>query len=907
MAAKPVDQKKKPRRVRRLSLRDRLSRLTYRAAVKLLGPDGEALLRQGGRCDLAAAECADWIGDSLQVQVPSYGGPTDSVVVVRQTAGRQQELEVTCSICSGTCEHQAAALSMILDEKLSLGLSDVPDPGTPMELLTEEELIRRAIAERQQRADEESMLVRAMEDGGPWVDYLITSRQSGKSYRVAFRGFEPGQSYCSCPDYRTNHLGTCKHILHVARKIRRKFSASVLARPYRRRNVSLRVDYGPVLGLRFEIPTKLASGAEKLLEKWRDRTTDSVHDVLDVVRRLERQGTSVHIYPDAEEFVQQRLSSERLRREAAEIRRDPDQHPLLTSLLRVPLLPYQLDGIAFAVGAGRAMLADEMGLGKTIQGVGTAELLARLAGIQRVLVITPASLKSQWRAEIQRFSGRSCQLVSGSAEERADQYAQPAFFTICNYEQVLRDLTPIERSAWDLIILDEGQRIKNWEGKTSRVIKSLRSQFALVLSGTPLENRLEELYSVVSFIDDRRLGPAYRFLHQHRTVDDGGRICGYKNLDVLRETLKPLILRRTRASVALQLPERSTEMVRVRPTAEQLEMSDQHTKAAARIAAKSYLTEMDMLRIQKHLLAARMAADSTFLVDKQPPGFSSKLERLAELLEQLGSEHDRKIIIFSEWTTMLNLVEPLLKNLQMSFVRLDGDVPQKQRPAIIDEFQTSTECRAILMSNAGTTGLNLQAANTVINLDLPWNPAVLEQRIGRAHRMGQKRPVQVYLMITEDTLEERLLDTLAAKHDLALAALDVESSASEVELRGGIEELKRRMERLLGQQPDAPIDASQLDSYENDGKSTVSGASNDQRVRVAAAGGELLGAALQLVGELVQHSGPAQPEQVRQIRQGLDSCLERDETGRHQLRLTFPDEQSVQRLAETLAKLLVPQ
>ena len=162
---------------------------------------------------------------------------------------------------------------------------------------------------------------------------------------------------------------------------------------------------------------------------------------------------------------------------AEEIRQDPAEHPLRRELLNAELLPYQLDGIAFAVGAGRAVLADDMGLGKTIQGIGVAELLARLADIRRVLVVCPASLKSQWRSEIDRFCDRSSQLVIGSAEERVAQYDNDTFFTICNYEQILRDHPTVERIKWDLIILDEGQRIKNWESKTSRLIRSLQFAF----------------------------------------------------------------------------------------------------------------------------------------------------------------------------------------------------------------------------------------------------------------------------------------------------------------------------------------------------------------------------------------------------------------------------------------------
>ena len=161
-------------------------------------------------------------------------------------------------------------------------------------------------------------------------------------------------------------------------------------------------------------------------------------------------------------------------------------------------------------------------------------------------------------------------MVLGSADDRFKQYHNDVFFTICNYEQVLRDLEAIEKVKWDLIILDEGQRIKNWEAKTSQVIKSLRSRYALVLSGTPLENRLEELYSVIEFIDNRRLGLDFFFENQFRISDQKGAVLGYKNLDVMREVLKPVLLRRTRQSVMQELPQRTTEIIRNTPADEQI-------------------------------------------------------------------------------------------------------------------------------------------------------------------------------------------------------------------------------------------------------------------------------------------------------------------------------------------------
>jgi SNF2 family DNA or RNA helicase len=548
------------------------------------------------------------------------------------------------------------------------------------------------------------------------------------------------------------------------------------------------------------------------------------------------------------------------------------------------------------------VLADEMGLGKTIQGVGVAELLAQHAGISRVLIICPASLKSQWAAEIARFSGRESRLVAGRLAEREAQYASPAFFTICNYEQVLRDVLPIERAAWDLIILDEGQRIKNWEAQTSRIIKSLRSRFALVLTGTPIENRLDDLYSIIEFIDDQRLGSAFRFLYRHRTTDERGKVLGYKNLAELRTRLAPVLLRRTRASVALQLPERTKEIIRIAPSDEQLRLHNGHMQVVASITSKRFITEMDLFRLRRALAAARMSANSTFLVENKAPGFSTKLGRLRELLAGLVAEPERKIIIFSEWTTMLDLIEPLLRELHAGFVRLDGSVPQQRRRQLVAKFQRERECRVFLTTNAGSTGLNLQAADTVINVDLPWNPALLDQRIARAHRMGQKRKVHVYLLITERTIEEGLLATLGAKHELAAAVLDPDSTLTEVELQSGTEALKRRLEMLLGAQAAAPDDQSMEARAQAEAAALAERAARKERV--AEAGGQLLGAAFSFLGQLIPTAAEPNPATAAAVRERLAECLETGEDGRPRLTVTLPNADSLTALSDALARLL---
>jgi SNF2 family DNA or RNA helicase len=637
-----------------------------------------------------------------------------------------------------------------------------------------------------------------------------------------------------------------------------------------------------------------------LIRPFLDHPIQNVGDLLECIKKIESLGHEVVIYPDAGEYINRKLYIERIKSQVDEIRKDPKNHPLRKTLLKVELLPYQLDGIAFAVGTGRAVLADDMGLGKTIQGIGAAELLAREAGISKVLVVCPASVKSQWRLEMMRFSDRSHQLVLGSAKERAAQYDHPSFFTICNYEQVLRDLLSIERVKWDFIILDEGQRIKNWEAKTSRVIKALKSPFAMVLSGTPLENRLDELYSVVEFIDDRRLGPAFRFYNRYRVVDEKGKVLGYKNLDELRERLKPVLLRRTRKTVMSELPPRTTEIRRVPPTDEQLTLHNGQMKIIKTIISKKFISEMDLLRLQKALLLCRMVANSTFLVDKVPPGYSSKLVEFENLIDQLIEEEDRKIVLFSEWTTMLGLIEPLLGKRKAGYVRLDGSIPQKKRQGLIHQFQREPDCKFFITTNAGATGLNLQAANTVINVDLPWNPAILEQRISRVHRMGQKRPVQAYLLVTEETLEEKLLGTLSAKHELALAALDLDSKVKTVDLASGMEELKRRLEVLLGATPDGAIDESQKVEVEREVEKLA------RKEKIAAAGGQLLGAAFAFIGEMFPRKEETEEtlHLAESLKNRLADCLEKDENGRLKMTITLPDESILDNMAKSLAQIL---
>jgi superfamily II DNA/RNA helicase len=249
---------------------------------------------------------------------------------------------------------------------------------------------------------------------------------------------------------------------------------------------------------------------------------------------------------------------------------------------------------------------------------------------------------------------------------------------------------------------------------------------------------------------------------------------------------------------------------------------------------------------------------------------------------------------------MLNLIEPLLEKQKLNYVRLDGSVPQKKRQGLMHQFQNDPDCKLFITTNAGSTGLNLQAANTVINVDLPWNPAVLEQRVGRAHRMGQKRPVQVFLLVTENTLEENLLATLSAKHELSLAVLDPQSEVTKVDMATGMEELKKRLEILLGKKPDAAEDESMKERVENEADALA------KKEKIASAGGKLVGAAFAFIGEMF--ADDAESEDMVQMagafRAKLSDCLEKGEDGSLKMTISIPDEAFLDNMARSLAQVV---
>ncbi|MDR2713397.1 MAG: DEAD/DEAH box helicase, partial [Clostridiales bacterium] len=477
-------------------------------------------------------------------------------------------------------------------------------------------------------------------------------------------------------------------------------------------------------------------------------------------------------------------------------------------LIKAELFPYQKEGVEFTLFKKVAIIADEMGLGKTLQAITAAVLKKQIFGFEKVLVVCPATLKSQWKKEIEAFTNEKALIISGTPKERESQYLDDNyFFFIVNYETILRDSLAINKAGMDFLILDEAQRIKNYETKTSSSIKRLQARHTLVITGTPIENRLIDIFSIISVLDPYFFGPLWEFSYQHCLFDPekANKINGYYNLQALNERLKDLLLRREKRNVLDQLPNLQQINIPVELSPEQAEYHASYAKGIASILQKKFLTAYDMQKMQLLLCKMRMVCDSTYLVDEET-NISPKMEELKDILfEQFDlANTNRKVIIFSEWVKVHKLIGQMLRQNKIGFVELSGKVPVKLRGDLIKKFANTPECKIFLSTEAGGAGLNLQMADTLINFELPWNPAKKNQRIGRIDRLGQRSSnLTIYNLISRNSIEQQIAAGLLVKQNLFEGVLDSGSKTDYVDFSSkGRSQFIDQLEAFLNQPKD---------------------------------------------------------------------------------------------------------
>lgn len=451
------------------------------------------------------------------------------------------------------------------------------------------------------------------------------------------------------------------------------------------------------------------------------------------------------------------------RREIEELRTQDDA--VFASTL--PLFPYQNVGARFLTRAKSALLADEVGLGKTIQTLAVIQE----ADPESVLILCPAILKYQWEAEIRKFlPGWDVQVIDGTAMERRQKWIASADIYIANYELLMRDFEHVAGTEWDIVVADEATRIANPLTKTYKALQKVSARRRIALTGTPVSNRPDEIWGIVNWLAPGVLGNYLQFIERYCVRNFFGGIASYKNLEELNARIKRFMIRRKKEDVLKELPAKIISDV---PFA----LSDNERALYVKLR-KELLHEIEAEDISKlenpitiqntltKMLRLRQVANSLELVSEKTE--SSKLELLRGLLQEFV-ENGRKTIIFTFFAGMADILEREL--VAYAPLKITGDTLNENRQDIIDMFNKDEKYKVLVMTSAGQFGLNIQAASVIVHYDQEWSLAKMEQREGRAHRIGQDKTVLVYNLLAKGTIDEYVAKIVRGKQKLSDSVL----------------------------------------------------------------------------------------------------------------------------------------
>ena len=625
---------------------------------------------------------------------------------------------------------------------------------------------------RKQVTDIEHFNISCVDDDLFPGEYIVRNPEKNNEYKVVYRGANSEWNYCSCMDFKTSRLGTCKHIEAVKKWFGGKRGVHVHRElpPY----TSVYLSYRDERCVKIRIGSDNKEAYEQLAKDYFDKNhvlkKSAYARIGSFLKQARQISDTFRCYKDTIDFIID--IREKAKREKIVKKYDDEK---LDNLLKVNLYPYQKEGIRFAAKAGKAIIADEMGLGKTIQAIGTAELLRKEGLIGSVLILCPTSLKYQWRSEIKKFTDAEVFVIEGSHLKRKEAYNRPEPYKIISYNSAANDIKILGSLQTDMLIMDEVQRLKNWNTQISRAARKIEADYSVILSGTPLENKLDELYSIVEFVDNFRLAPYYLFKDKHIITDETGKVLGYKNLNDIGKKLSDILIRRRKKDVKLQMPERSDKNLFIPMTNEQKDMHQEWQNQVRLLVLKwrkmHFLSDKDRKRLLLFLSQMRMVCDSSYILD-QKTRYDTKVDECVNIISDIISEEGEKVVVFSQWERMTRLIAKELEKKEIGFEYLHGGVPSEKRKNLVDNFMNEPSSRVFLSTDAGSTGLNLQSAATIINIDLPWNPAVLEQRIGRIYRLGQQNNIQVINLVTPYSIEEEMLGKLRFKTSMFEGVLD---------------------------------------------------------------------------------------------------------------------------------------
>jgi SNF2 family DNA or RNA helicase len=477
--------------------------------------------------------------------------------------------------------------------------------------------------------------------------------------------------------------------------------------------------------------------------------------------------------------------------------------------LKLDPFPFQLVGISFLHDIRQGLLADEMGLGKTPQAIGAVHRLYKSGKVRKALVICPSSLKYQWAQEIQKFTDHQGIVIDGTPKERERQFDawlndHTYLFAITNYELVRNDIDLIKKMKYDVIVVDEVHRIKNWATKTSIAMKELDAPYKFGLTGTPVQNSPEELWNIMDFLNPTILGNWWAF--RKRFVVTGEKfgqknvVIGYKRLGELRKKVAPFMLRRLKKDVAPELPEMITNNYFLEMTPVQQGLEDAMREDMLEILqeiqewhksrpvspfdndtegeqafhpkegqSRGFLTMMiEVCDSPELLLMSEANMPKAYAQGLHGTKVKSpKLDEIEEIAKDQLEAGATKMVIFTQFTQMQKLIIERLKKIGGVEI-LNGSMKPFERQAAVDRFKYNEDVNFFVTTDAGNYGINLQFASVLIHVDLPWNPAVYDQRCGRIHRIGSSfKEVTIINLITRGGIDEQIQETLYKKRELS--------------------------------------------------------------------------------------------------------------------------------------------
>jgi superfamily II DNA or RNA helicase len=445
--------------------------------------------------------------------------------------------------------------------------------------------------------------------------------------------------------------------------------------------------------------------------------------------------------------------------------------PVVPSTLQAELRDYQAEGFAWLArlahwGVG-ACLADDMGLGKTVQAL--ALILSR-APDGPALVVAPTSVCLNWLDEIRRFTPTLTPTVFGGGDrQQTVERMRPFDLLICSYGLLQQEAELMASREWRTIVLDEGQAIKNMATKRSQAAMALRGDFKMIATGTPIENHLGELWNLFRFINPGLLGSLDRFTQRFATPIERDDELARRRL---KQLIQPFILRRLKSEVLEALPSRTEILLRVELEPEEAALYEAlRQQALERLAKVDDTDSQKSFRILAELMKLRRACCHPQLVLPETELGGSKLGVFEEVLDEL-LENRHKALVFSQFVDHLTIIRNLLDQKGIFYQYLDGSTPAPERKQRVDAFQAGRGDVFLISLKAGGLGLNLTAADYVIHMDPWWNPAVEDQASDRAHRIGQHRPVTIYRLVTQGTIEEKIVALHHQKRDLAEQLLE---------------------------------------------------------------------------------------------------------------------------------------